>query len=372
MKSSYSQNDCYKQCSQHWYWKYKEKLEGKDSGASTFFGTAIDSAVMYLLETGNLDFKDKFLDMWFEQVDRKKNKVQIWDNSNIIFGYADFDKDILIQEDYEELENQRDALQVTYLANDPVELYRAVAKIKRNPYKRIKDKELRYFNRASWISMRRKGLILLDSFYEQFYPKIERVISTQKFSLVKDEASGDIIQGVIDTVLKLKNMDKPIIFDLKTASKAYTQEQIDHSDQLTIYAAMEGRKYQTDRVGYIVLSKNINKEKESYCSECGFKKDGRHRKCNNLVDKDSSGKLVRCDGSWNDTILIRPKVQVLIESKSDDQIKKIMEEQLSIIVAMKNNVVFKNTSKCNSWYGNKCVYYDLCYKGDKTGLIKKD
>lgn len=323
---------------------------------------------MHLLE-GKTDcsFTDVFNSMWMQQKDRKKNDVILWDNENIIFGHADFDKDILDQQDLVDLKNQISDLKLEYLGNDPLEVYKTVAKIKKNPYKRLKPAELKFFNRASWISMRRKGLILLDSFYKQFYPKIEKVIATQKFVLLKDEATGDIIQGVIDMVLKLYGHDDPIVFDLKTASRPYTQEQIDHSDQLTLYIAMEGWKHKTDKVGYIVLSKNINKERVSHCKKCGYQKDGRHKKCDNIVGPDN----VRCNGEWEEKIVIAPKVQVLIEKKTDDQVNRVLDDQANIIVAMKNNIVFKNTSKCLNWYGNKCPYYDLCHKGDMSGLTKK-
>lgn len=370
VRTSYSQSSTFKDCSQHWYWRYKEKLEGEDSGASTFFGSAVDSAVMHLLEGGLHTFKDEFSKLWYCQKDRKKNDVMIYDNENIIFGYSDFDKDVLREADIETLGEQVKELQLEQLGKDPIEVYKAVAKIKKNPYKKIRTNELKYFNRASWLSMHQKGLILLDSFYEQFYPKIEKVLTTQKFALLKDQETGDIIQGVIDMVLKLKGYEKPIIFDLKTASKSYTQEQIDFSDQLTLYAAMEGHKYNTDQVGYVVLSKNINKEKESYCGSCGHKKQGKHRTCNNQVTKD--GATVRCNGEWQDKVLLKPKVQILIQSKSEKEIQRVLDEQINIITAMKNNTIFKNTSKCTSWYGGICPYKKLCWEGDATGLNKRD
>lgn len=332
---------------------------------------------MHLLE-GKTEptFKEVFTQLWYKTVDRKKNEVVLWDNENIIFGHADFDKDVLQSEDLINLSKDIEELGIQDLGSDPIEVYKAVAKIKKNPYKRIKPNQLKYFNRASWTSMRRKGHILLDSFYEQFYPKIEKVLATQKFSFIKDKNTGDMIQGVVDMVLKIRGYEKPIIFDLKTASKAYTQQQIEHSDQLTLYAAMEGWKYNTDQVGYVVLSKNINKEKESYCKSCGNKKEGRHKTCNNAVseldtDGTITGRHIRCEGKWDEKTVLKPVVQVLIRNKTDKQVKDVLEDQANIIVGMKNQTVFKNTSKCENWFGSRCVYYNLCHKGDATGLTKK-
>lgn len=373
MKTSYSQSSTYKDCSQHWKYRYIDKLEGDDSGASTFFGSAVDAAVMHLLEDKtDISFKDVFTNLWFKTKDRKKNDVVLWDNENIIFGHADFDKDVLLPDDLISLAKDIEELGIQDLGTDPVEVYKAVAKIKKNPYKKLRVNQLKYFNRASWTSMLRKGHILLDSFYEQFYPKIEKVLATQKFSLIKDHNTGDIIQGVVDMVLKIRGHEKPIIFDLKTAAKAYSQEQIDHSDQLTLYAAMEGWKYKTDQVGYVVLSKNINKEKIGVCKKCGFTKDGRHKTCNNAVNAiDPNQKPVRCEGEWDEKTVLKPIVQVLIQGKSDSDVDRILDDQANIIVAMKEQIVFKNTSKCLNWYGNKCPFYNLCYNGDMTGLTKK-
>jgi len=370
MRSSYSQTETYKNCAQHWYYRYVDKLEGSDIGASTFFGTAVDAAVMYLLETNNLDFKDKFVQLWLQQEDKKQKKpLKILGNNSIIFAHADFDKDVLDEETKNLLHAKLvfNGLDKELGTDDPVEAYFKVAKAKRNKYKAFPEQYLDYFNFCSWYSMLRKGIILLDSFYEQFYPKIEKVLATQKFALIKDDSTGDIIQGVVDTVLLLKGHDKPIIFDLKTSSRPYTDDQIEHSDQLTLYAAMEGRKYNTDQVGYIVLCKNINKVKEYYCSTCGSKRESKHRTCNQKKENDT----IRCGGDWLETVKLDPKVQVLIRTKSTNTVNKCLEDQANIIVAMKNNVVFKNNSKCESWYGNRCVYYNLCKNGSTSGLTKR-
>ena len=144
---------------------------------------------------------------------------------------------------------------------------------------------------------------------------------------------------------------------------------------------MEGQRFNTDKVGYLVLSKQINKETVAYCSKCNHKREGRHKTCdkrvettepstaNNKVGKDG---LVRCEGDWIETVELKPLVQVMIEKKTDSQVQHVMEDQSNIIVGMKNHVVYKNTSKCLNWYGNKCPYYNLCHKDSNAGLVKED
>lgn len=260
--------------------------------------------------------------------------------------------------------------------------YAECAKAKRNKYKRIPAKQLTFFNRMSWLSMYYKGMLLIEAFHTQFFPKIETVLAVQKHGFLKDEETGDSITGYIDMILKLKNIERPIIFDLKTAARPYTDDQIEHSEQLTIYLAMEGQRFNTDQVGYVVLSKAINKETEAFCNSCGHKRDGRHKTCNNevthtkelspediaagIIAKSTTG---RCTGSWNETVVLKPQVQVLIRGKNDKQIEDVLESQSNIIVGMKNRVVYRNTSKCENWYGNRCPFFDLCHKGSDPKLI---
>jgi len=330
-------------------------------------------AVDKLLTKKNLDYIQTFDEEWNCSKDYKGNVTYLFDNVNVVYAHADFDPDVLKPEDFETMNQWIDELDLGKHGDDPVTIFKTIAKIKKNPFKRIKDKELRYFARCSWLSLKRKGHIMLDSFYAQFYPKIEKVLAVQKSGQLKSDDGADIISGKIDMILKIKGYDKPIIFDLKTASQPYKQSQLDTSEQLSIYSAMEGDNYNTSLVGYVVLSKAINKEKIAHCKKCGNQKNGRHRTCNNLVNQiEPEQKPVRCDGEWDEKTVLAPVVQVMIEEKTPQQIEQVLASETQTIDAMKAGVVFKNTSKCENWYGSRCPFYNLCYKNDDSGLIKKD
>lgn len=326
-----------------------------------YFGSAIDTAVTALLE-GEQNWRQKFSDRWKTAVNGGKF-IPLFDNPSVVFAHSDFDEDILTEHDLNYLKSWAEELALDY--RDPVALFKEVAKNKKNPYKKVTVEELTYFSRASWLSLNRKGEILLDCFYTQFYPKITKVHATQKYASLKDESTGDSIVGVIDMVVEYEGYDKPIIFDLKTSASPYDQEQLDVSDQLTLYAAMKGHEYNTDLVGYVVLSKNIPKEADSTCSKCAFKKNGRHQTCNNEVNG------VRCNGSWIEKKVPAPKVQVLVDKKSPLQVESLLVDMANVITAMKNNLVFKNTQHCHNWYGSSCPYLNLCHKGNKQGLKTK-
>lgn len=329
-----------------------------------FFGSAIDAAVTELLEN-KPDWRDTFSKKWYSTVQYGKF-IQIADNDLITYSYADFDEDVLTEKDKLFLVDYAVKLGLNIESGNPVALYKEIVKIKKNPYVRTKPEELKYFGKASWISLLRKGEILLESFYTQFYPKIKKVHATQKQGYISDPATKDSIVGVIDMVLEIEGHDKPIIFDLKTASSPYSEEDIDFSEQLTLYAAMKSKEYDTDLVGYVVLCKNIQKKNVAQCTQCGFDKNGRHQTCNNLING------VRCGGEWLETKTLAPEVQVLVKQKDIHQIEGLLHDMGNVLHAMKQGIYYKNTEHCSNWYGGKCPYFNLCHKNSTNGLKQKE
>jgi hypothetical protein len=363
IRTSYSQNNTYITCPQHWKYSYIDKLKSEKEGASLYFGSAVDAAAMEMLK-GAHNWLQVFNDRWFSVI-QNKTVMQVYDNPNVVYSYNDFDEHLFSSADKQQL--------TTYLTElglndkvDPIEYHKDLVKRKKNPYKTISDEELKYFNRVSWLSLKLKGAILLNSFNTQFMPRVKKVIATQQFAKIEDPNSGDVINGYIDMVLEIDGYDKPIIFDLKTAGQPYTKEQIDLTEQLTLYAAMKAHEYQTDLVGYVVLCKSIPKDIVNNCSKCNHLQDGRHKTCNNDING------VRCNGSWVEAKVLRPEVQVLIEKKTPEQINDLLVGYGNIIDAMKMGIVYKNTSKCKSWFGGACPFYNLCHgDGNTKGLIKK-
>lgn len=364
MRSSYSQNNTYKKCPSHWAWKYIHKLQSPVEGASLYFGSAVDDAVMAMLK-GQTDYINLFKNKWYATTDFKNNPIPVFDNPNITYSYNDFDPYVLKDKDHEQLIDWAMELGVEALGADGVEIYKAIAKLKKNPYKHATTNQLGYFNRASWLSMKRKGEVLITSFKEQFYPKITKVHATQIPGFIKDENTGDMIQGFLDMIVEVEGYDKPIIIDLKTSANPYTEAQLDHSDQLTLYAAMKGKEYNTDLVGYVVLCKNIPKVSNATCVDCGHTKTGRHKTCDNVIND------ARCSGEWAESKKLAPEVQVLIQKKGQQEINNMLLDIGNIVHAMKEGIIYKNTDHCKNWYGGVCPYFNACHKNDLTGLTKR-
>jgi hypothetical protein len=341
---------------------YVEKWESGVVGASLFFGSAIDAGVTTMLE-GKSDWLNVFKDRWHRAYSFG-TATQVYDNPDVVFGHKDFDEYIFEPKDITKLQDY--VTELGLVSTDPIALYKDIASRKKNPYKTINSIELRYFNRASWLSLRKKGEMLLNVFHTDFFPKIRKVVSTQQRGSITDQATGDSIIGYIDMVLELDGYDKAIVFDLKTAAQPYEQEDIDLTQQLTLYSAMKGKDYNTDLVGYVVLCKNIQKDDVSYCSTCNYKKNGRHATCNNTLITGN-----RCNSAWVDTKVCNPQIQVLVQQKTQAQIDDLLMDMGNIVLAMKNGIIYKDVSKCKNWYGGTCPFYDACHKNDTSGLKRK-
>ena len=363
IRTSYSQNNTYISCPKYWHWTYVEKYEAGSKGASMYFGSAVDDAVTELLKGSNT-YMNLFDKRW-HTAEAFGSQTVVYDNPEVVYSYYDFDADILDAADILQLQAWSLELGLEKSGITPVELYKSIVKLKKSNWASPNDAQLKYFNRASWLSMKKKGYLLVDAFKKQIMPKIKKVIATQEYAKLDDPTTGDSIAGFIDMVLEYEGYSKPIIFDLKTAARPYKDEQIDLTDQLTLYAAMKAHEYNTDLVGYIVLPKNITKKITAKCKTCGFIRKGRFKTCNNYTNK------VRCGGEWDEVIIPDVQVQVLVRQKSAEQIESLLLDVGNLILAMKNKIVYKNTSKCNNWYGNTCPFYKACHSNDVTGLKKK-
>lgn len=363
IKTSYSQNSTYIQCPKFWEFNYIKKYKSKVEGASAHFGSAVDDSISDMLRgKSNNEYMKTFYDRMVEGNSFGK-KVKVYDNENIVYSNNDFDKDILKDEDLKKLDQFKTELNFKQV--DSIQLFKDILKKKKNPFKPLSKNEWVFFNRASWLSLIRKGELLIDLFNKEVYPKITKVHCIQKYSNYRNPITGDYIMGVVDMIVELEGYDKPIIIDLKTSAREYTKDKLELTDQLLMYLAMEGSNYNTNLVGYIVLPKNINKIIKSNCSVCNFKKNGKHKTCNNVNNK------IRCNGSWNEKVLVKPNYQLLIEEKSDAQVNNMLIDCMNLTKAMSNKIIYKNKDKCYNWFGSKCPYFEACHNNDYSGLIKK-
>lgn len=122
-----------------------------------------------------------------------------------------------------------------------------------------------------------KAILMIEAYKKHVLPNIETVHNVQK-------RTGS---GVLDATVTWKGLGKRII-DNKTAGRPYSEDSIDYSLQLAMYALEENIR----DVTYVVLLKNIKKHRRKVCVECGHVGKGTHKSCDAIVEGG------RCGGEW--------------------------------------------------------------------------
>lgn len=111
----------------------------------------------------------------------------------------------------------------------------------------------------SWISMARKGALIIEAYAEQILPKIQEVFFVQK-NIKLTNADGDSFVGVIDFCARWED-GKVYIFDNKTTSVKYKEDSVITSEQLSTYVEAMKDDIKIDGAGYITIPKKIRKQK---------------------------------------------------------------------------------------------------------------
>lgn len=317
---SYSQLNKFKHCPQAWSFHYVQRVRPIAIPSPLIFGSAIGKTFeQMLLAVKNPDIPHNnpvciFDDLWNQQ---EINGVltDLRNNPNIEYLKADHDPE---------------------LAETPHE------------------------------SLRVKAHLMIRAFREEFLPMITKVHSTEE--LVELSSGTDTNIGFADAVLSIKGYDKPIVMDFKTAGRAYLENSVRESVQLSQYLYTLGDKYKTDLAGYVVFLKNINKNRSKVCKKCQFDGSGKKFKtCNNEIDNS------RCGGEWLETINPKCDIQIII-----DQIPLSFQEEIIDDIGIQNDkinsgIIEKNLDGClNDGYFRKCSYYDICHNGDMSKFVVLD
>lgn len=224
---SYSASQKYITSPRAYYLHYVLRLRPKDLSSALFFGNAIDLGVNFMLNAKK-DGKEIILEManqvfieaWsIGQVDSKDVDLSI--PGVIKFSKADYDSSILIDEDRIEIETT------------------------------AKDQ--------SWVSLKRKGLMILEAYKEQILPRIKEVKFVQRDIKLEND-TGDSFIGFVDFCAVWED-GRTIIFDNKTSSVKYTADSAATSEQLATYFEATKDELKVDAVGYIVIPKKMRKQK---------------------------------------------------------------------------------------------------------------
>lgn len=177
---------------------------------------------------------------------------------------------------------------------------------------------------AVWDNLCDIGAQMLETYQYQILPLFEKIISVQTKKIIPND-DGDELILITDFTAQLKD-GRIVTFDNKTAGdvkKSYPKTAVSKSQQLAIYTEFEDTKL----AGYIALQK----------------------------------KLVDNEIFWS----------MIVDEVPEEQVEKAFEKVDAALKGIKAEEFPTNQKACFS-FGRKCEYWNLCKKGDSSGLIKKE
>lgn len=326
---SYTSAGKYTQCPKEYALHYKDKIRPTALGSALIFGNAFDEAIMALLGSNNVLKARQALKRHLTiSKDVFGNRVFVPTSQDVVYNANDIDEELLTPED-----RTRHVAGKAHMA---------------------------------WLSLHRKGLLLIDGFNTHVLPNIKRVIAVQHPIRLENE-HGDIVTGKCDFVVEWHD-GRIIAFDLKSAGMPYERDAVQSSTQLATYFLALGDTFKLDAVGYIVGLKNIRKNRKKKCIVCGYDGSGtRFGTCNNTLAMSKK----RCNGEWNESINPQAGYQTLIDNIPQHFLQLTLDNLNAVNNGIKQGVFFRNLNACVRPYG-KCAYYNYCHGNkDMTGLVQK-
>ena len=221
-----------------YYFHYIRRIREENIGSALPFGNALDLAFNELLVPTGKDPYKIFERQWTKQ-DINGKKVDLRTYDKIKYSKSDYFDTFFDESDEKLLENCN----------------------------------------KNWVSLRKKGFMMLDAFKAQILPHLSEIIAVQKYIKLPSE-DGHRYIGYIDYIAKFKvnpeaenyedikhiekYNDKVVLFDNKTSSIKYKTEQAAESEQLAGYYEAVSEEYNIDLVGYTVIHKNFRKRKKPF------------------------------------------------------------------------------------------------------------
>jgi len=364
MRLSFSQISKYGQCPRSYKLYYVDRLRERSATAFLAFGSAMDEALNTVLrdlqknKKVTSDYKAAFDECW-QTVEVNKRKYPLMDC--VLVGYAktDFVEDLLQPDDIRFIKaklveyNVEETESYTTLKNQLEEerSRRATVAFSENRHKAL--------NLLNWLSMRRKAHLMLDAYVRDIVPKIEFVTAVQKQVELKSDCGSSLV-GYVDTIVRFKGDNEDTVLDNKTSASPYSEDQVKHSQQLSLYTYALGLK----KAAYAVMQKNIRMNREKTCSVCSFQSTGAHKTCNNTIN----GK--RCNSEWNEVVRPEAVTQLIVDTIEEQTQHVVVDNIAEVNDAIAANVFPKNLSACKNIYGNPCPYINARWKNETDYLEK--
>lgn len=359
-KLSFSQIRSYSTCGRQFELHYRHRYRNIYSSAALCFGSAIDEGLNTLLHTRDLEKSiEKFNEVWYEQeINRKKTIIPT--HPRIVYSNTDFDADLLSEDDIT-------AIQCFFEDNDihkHVLEYFTELKEKKDMFgfKNMSEMERKVYNLVCWHSLRQKGLLMLRDYNLEVMPHIKEVKAVQHKTTMKNDDGDEVVQ-VLDLIAVWED-GSVILFDNKTSSRLYSEDEATTSQQLISYYYNNKEQFDLTAVGFIVLNKHIQKNKVKTCTKCNKVSDNnRVKTCAIEIDG------VRCGGAFEEKMNPKTKIQIIVSPVSDNALDLVLTTFDEANSGIRNENFYRNLLACKQ-NNIVCDYYEYCWKGDASNLIK--
>ncbi len=343
------------------------RLRSKTTSGALLFGSALDRALNTLLTSKNYEEAKAMFEKAFRFQEINNVGTYLPYATNVVYAQKDYDGDLIFEEDEKKFQEQYKTkfnLDTDKSLKQLTAFYRELKKEK--GFQGLTEDQKRVYNYGHWICLKNKGLILLEGYNKEIVPRIKNVIEVQKHISLENQ-EGDKITGWVDAILEMDD-GKRYIIDHKTSSMEYEDDSAMRSQQLILYYHITKDEYKIDGVGFIVLYKQLDKNKKKVCEKCGFNgSGGRHKTCPNEVDG-PDGLVERCNGMWKETIDPVGRIQVILNTVSEQAENLVMSVFDEANDGIKKNVFNPNLSACGDgdW---RCAFYKKCWYGSDEDLI---
>ena len=354
---SHSAISKYAMCPKMYEYHYIKKIRPTIHSAALVFGDSFDKAINTLIK-GEKTLEEAinfFIESFKNNTINNKN-VYIPTYTQLVYSASDFDADLLSEDNLSIIKERYPTIE------DPIEEIKKLKNQKKAiGWENMSNANKTFFNDLHWMVLCNKGVLFINAYHEQVVPKLLKVHEVQRVIKIEN-MGGDSIIGYVDLIADLEGHGT-VILDNKTSSMEYEEDSVLTSPQLSLYLHALEDEYKTRKAGYIVLNKNLIKNKKKICSKCGYDGSGKtHKKCDNEID----GK--RCNGEWNTTTDPKVNIQIIVDEIPIKTEEIVMENYDAINKGIKSGVFHRNFNTCENCFGSRCAYKDLCFKDNMRGL----
>lgn len=332
IKLSHSASQKYQECSEKWRLHYREKLRSTRLASPLFFGSALDDALgrICLEKKKELTDAEKLLmnsdefetfDSSFSRVYSNGNYLEIAQSPLADYFASDYTLELLEDGDFENIFVYGNSLDFEIDSSEAVDLFIEETKQMLKNKVKLDENTQRLRNYIIWLSLRRKGHLMLKEYRVQILPLIHEVFAIQDQVSLPD--SEDEFIGYIDLICSFKDEENvKYVVDHKTSSRPYKQDSVLESDQLAAYSEYA----EIDKCAFIVLNKKIYKREPII------------------------------------------KMQVIKDVMPNEKVDETFDKISEVLYNIKAENFEQNFDACFS-YGRKCDYYNYCREKSLKNLV---